>query len=370
MNISQYRLGKDLRDMIPGISDQTALLLDIACGTLPPHQNEPGFIKDAFYMDGTPVNPDVNTVYPCYAFRYTGTPVPEAALRVEESFSRGAAKAAISRTLALHGGTIGHQDTLNGLAFEVDICGTPIRVCFPICQVVHTNGSIVIPVADTFRNDESWGQGAIPVYVEQCARFLLWCYRHYHDNWSNGIEIPRKAYVARIIGNLPTDVTLFAVQESELKDAKAAERVLLAVKKALDGSKDPMANLRTIQEKPWQERKEEELEGAYHVDDPALYDLVRRYMAARSERKTLEAQDKALKEEADAIAVALGSLTGGDVKEGALRANGYVYRVTHVRARASTPNITTGLIYQFLPEYASKVVMDMEGKVTVNIDVA
>lgn len=363
MNISQYWLGKDIRDMVPGISEQNALMLDIACGSKPVLSGTPGFVKDAFYMDGTPICPEKGVVYPCFAPWYTGTPIPETFHRIEDGYSQGAAKAAISWALALHGGTIGSRNVLDGFSVEMNYQGTSLQIHFPICQAVHTNGAIVVPVADTFRNDEAWGQGAIPAYVEQHVRFLLWCYENFHN------PAPPKAYVARIVGNLPTDVTLYTVYASSDKDTKAAERVLRAFTAAQNNGKDPLTNLRTIEETPWQERKEAELEGVYRIDDPNLYELTRQYLAARSERKTLEAQDKELKAEADAIAVALGSLTGGDARDGVLRADGTVYRVTHIRSRKSTPGITAALIYQFAPEKASQVIGDVEGKVSVSIDV-
>ena len=332
-------------------------------------QDYEGFSQDAFYANGTPVSIDRNVIYPIYAPWYLGTPIPEAFLRIEESYSRTAAQAAASWTAGVLGREYHPGKTCDALSFECGYQDRVVSVQFPLCDLLLSDKAIIVPIADSWRNDSEWGQGVVPSYVEQHVRFLLWCYRYYHENCNSGLTVPDRAYVTRIIGNLPTDVTVYTVLSDETADQKIAKRVFKAFTKALDAGDNPMLNRKVQPEIPWLEQRDMELTGAYQTDDPELYDLIQRYMTARSTRKELEAMDKQLKASADAIAVSLAALTTDDASSGKLVVDKTAYTVRHTPSRKQPPKVTTALIYQFAPNHAHQVIKEGSRKVSVSIDV-
>lgn len=368
-NASQYWFGKNLSDILPAEDIDTILQIEGYMGNPPAYQDYEGFHSDAFYTDGSPINMDRNTIYPIYAPWYLGTPIPEAFLRIEDSYSRTAAQAAVSWTAGIFGKCQHPDKVSNALSFQYCYQDRSLNVQFPLCDVFLADGAIVVPVADTWRNDSEWGQGVVPSYVEQHVRFLLWCYRYYQQNCNSNLRVPDRAYVTRIIGNLPTDVTVYTVFAEPNADQKIADRVIRTFAKTMAIGEAPLLNRKTQPEIPWTERREAELADAYHTDDPDLYDLVQRYLQARSVRKEMEAQDKVLKAKADAIAVSLAALTKDDASTGKLVIDKTAYTVTHTPSRKQAPRITSALIYQFAPHHANQVITEGARKVTVSIDV-
>ena len=149
-----------------------------------------------------------------------------------------------------------------------------------------------------------------------------------------------------------------------------AERVCRAVIKARSGGHSAKENLHRHEETPWLERKEAEIAGAYHIDDPQLHKILGEYMEARSKRKQLEAEDKEMKAKMDAIAYSLASRTDKDAGIGELTASDTVYQVAHMPSQAGPAKITAAIIKQFAPEYtqtAISVNTAPGGKVTVNV---
>lgn len=369
MSNSNYWFGKDIFDVLGTVDTATLMEVDSFIGKAPSHERADGFVPNAFYADFTPVFHDNNVVYPVYAPWYMGTPIPEAFLRIEDTYSRTAAQAAFSWT----GGVLGKQckpaASMDGLSFDFAFANRSVTVHFPLCEYLASDSAIIVPVADTWRNDAEWGQSAVPTYVEQHTRFLLWCYRYYHENYDDHLVVPEKAYVTRIIGNLPTDVKVYTIFADEQRDQKVAERVFTAFTKAQLEGVPPIHKLNRVPEKPWQEQKEEELADAYRIEDAELHNLAKQYLTSKSERKELEAEDKRLKAKADAIAIALAAQIDGNAGSGKLVDGKTVYRVSHTRSRKSPPQMTAALVYQFAPNHADKVMQESGRKVSVSIDV-
>ena len=369
-NASQYWFGKNLSDILPEADIVTVMSVDGLLGKPTAFQDYEGFIPTAFHPDGTPITKEKDTIYPCYAPWYLGTPIPEAFLRIEDSYSRTAAQAAVAWTFAIFGEDCNPGKTADALSFECGYQNRILNVQFPLYDRFLEGNAIVIPVADTWRNDSEWGQGVVPAYVEQHARFLLWCYRYYHDICDSNLPVPERAYVTRIIGNLPTDVTVYTINADSRIDQKIADRVIRAVTKTLDANQNPLLNLKQQEEQPWAQRREAELSDAYHTDDPELFELIQQYLAALSHRKELEAQDKQMKAEADAIAVSIASQTRGTASTGKLIVDSKTaYTVRHTPARKQPPKITSALIYQFAPNHAQQVITEGARRVKVSIDV-
>lgn len=369
MNSMSYWFGKSIEDVFPGADNTFLKTLDGCLGHIPAMSQLSGFQKDAFYHDGTPVVYDPHTVYPAYAARYVGATIPETALRIDELYSRMAAQAAISWATAIQGDYLVPTPYLDGIRFEYEVNGVSVPVYFPASHVLIQGDAIIVPVAETFRSDSDWGNGAIPYYVEQQVRFLLWCYQHNPVIHGGLSWVPKQARVARIIGNLASDVTIYTVEANPVKDQIVADRVFRAFLKAKNAGKDPTLNVVSLPEVPWLEKKEAELADAYYTNDPELYDTVSQYMDAKSRRKELEAKDKDLKAEADAIAIGLAAQIEPGNSSGELDIGNEKYTVSHSVANRRPAQPTTALIYQFAPKYAGQVIKEQSRRATVKIDV-
>lgn len=363
MNAANFWFGMDLGALLPELLADELMDLDKILGVRPRLDTVDGFQRETFYPDGTPVNHNALTVYPYFAPRYLGTPMPDANVRLEEGYSRTAAKSAVSWVCGLLGGMIWEKDLLHGIRMDVHWNGSTVPVMFPLCGAELPDGEIIFPVADTWRNDGDWGQGAVPAYIEQQVRFLLWCYRQ------AGLPVPTQVYVARIIGNLPTDMSVCTLFPDAKKEDRIASRVLNAVTKTMAAGKSLLSNTNIIPETPWEEAKAAALAECYQTDDPQLFELVQKYMAARSVRKELEAEDKRLKKQTDAIAINLAAQIDGANSRGELILGKTAYRVSHATSRKSDARITPGLIYQYAPQLAATALKEGPGKVTVSVDV-
>lgn len=368
-NASQYWFGKSISDMLPEIDISALMSIEGYLGNPSAFQDYDGFKPDAFYANGVPVERNKDTVYPIYASWYMGMPIPTAFLRIEDTYSQTAAQSAISWTAGVFGKKHHQSKTVDALGFEYHYQDRILNVQFPLYGPLLSDGAIVIPVADTWRNDAEWGQGVIPGYVEQHVRFLLWCYRYHSQNCDGGLAIPERAYVTRIIGNLPTDVSIYTIFADSGKDQKVANRVFQAFYLAQAAGRDPLFDRKEQPELSWKEKQEMELADAFHTEDSQLFDLVQQYMNARSTRKELEAEDARLKAQADAIAISLASLTKDDASAGRLVVGKTAYMVRHTPSKKQPPKVTSALIYQFAPNHVDQVITELPGKVTVSIDV-
>ncbi len=366
---STYWFGTDFHDLLPELSQSDCGKLDCLFIAAPDASKRPGFLKNVFFQDGTPVQElEEGTVCPVYAPRYLGTPIPAEFLDIVPMYSQTAAAAAISWILSITGSRQASYLNQDALSFDYSYNGSPIRFVFPINELRNgsdfwKDGDLIIPIADTFRNDSDWDDYSIPIYVEQQVRLLFWCWKEYcsqHPDYT----APKTARIVRIIGNLPTDVQIRTLYANDKKDAATAERVCRAFTKATDITAKRHETI------SWKERKQAEYDDAYRIDDPALHKILAEYMRIRSERLEKEEKDKQLKAEADAIALSIASQTPNDTKSGKLTVGDYAFTVTHSPSRKMPVKLTTSIIGQFAPEFAAALIGDTPlGKKRVNISV-
>lgn len=332
-----------------------------------------GYLRAAFTGAGKPVLKssegcgewDVDCAWPItpyYAPVYLKTPLPASLLELEPEWRDCASEAAYSWACSSLVYPI-PTERMNGLMFEYQ----GLNIWFPI-QIVSTDigRAAILPFADTFRNSNGWEGGRVPVYVEQAARFLSWCCQEYHRQHSLNLEV-FQIVVARIIGNLPTDVELRTITPDPKLDQRIADRVIRAVQAAqAAGTRVLKAN--RLDEIPWQERKAAELEDANQVQDEELYSRIEQYMPLRSERKELERQDAALKAEADAIAIALAAQIPNHGTDGSVLSGSKKYAVSHTPKRKGSVTISAKLLRQVAPDLESAIYTSAP-KRTVDIDV-
>lgn len=363
-------------DYLFGVSLPDSIKDKLECDLLrnnPAYFECPGFEKDAFTPDGYPVNAKPDTIYPALLYRTIGIPVSESLTEIEPEFRRTASVAALKwLEKVLHGST--SHWAFNGLNFQYIIDGDPINFCFPTTSVMHTIDAshaeycAVIPLPDTFLNDEDWECGMIPQYAEQQAQLLLWCHQQY-ALIHHGTLPADKAFLVRIKGNISADCTVRTVSY----DPKKAMRILNKIHKAVVANKvngtGLTDNLVTIPKRDWKDEKQRDLDAAYCIEDPAYYELLGKYMEARSTRKRLEAEAEEVKEQMQTLAIALASQTSVAGKRGELTDGDTIYAVTHTPKRFTQPKISADLLRQLAPEHADAINVSStpRGRITIEV---
>jgi len=164
-----------------------------------------------------------------------------------------------------------------------------------------------------------------------------------------------------------SDVKVRIVKSNPAKEDALAARIFKAWKKASAAGEDPRSNVKCREQATWYQQKEQERELAFRIEDENFHDTVAQYMEIRSARKTLEAEEKAIKEEMDALAVALAAMTSQDALKGTLTEGGYTYTVRHMPKRYKQSTVTADLVAQFSPEFLDciKESYTTKGKITI-----
>lgn len=325
-----------------------------------------GYELDCFYADGKPVVFNNSLIYPCYAPYYLGIPVPSSMENVPSRFSRCASLAAMQWLEKLFDDGIIEKKHFDGGVFVKEINGTPFQFCFPATTLHYTSSALtgnqgkraaVITIADVSENNEIWEKGTIPYFAEVQARLLQWCW----DNGNMPMETrPTDCFIVRITGNTPGDITVRTVRHDPAKNEALVQRLC----QKIQGKANPAAENRVvIKQASWQERKQNEYDNAYTIDDESTYKLVKKYMETRTLRKTLEKQSKQIKDEMDSIAVQMAAETGqgtlysasGTVTDSSQK---FRYVVMHTKKQQRAPTVSAGLVQQFYPEYTKFIRTD------------
>lgn len=335
-----------------------------------PHADTAGFEKNAFHSDGYPVSADPYTVYPSLLHRIIGTPVPEYLMEMSEDYRRRASIAAIQWLEKVMGKNLSAL-SFNGLSFQSIYENENIDFCFPDTQILCLTESAiescaVLTFPDTHNNDEDWEYGAVPRYAEDQAQLMIWCSRQYAAIHPDYLPC-NKAFLVRIKGNLSVDNTIRTVNY----DPQQARRILQKIAKAhavAISAGTPIAKAPVIIPKcDWKAEKQLDLDNAYQLENPDLYDLLGRYMNARSIRKSLERQAKDIKDRMDSIAVAIASEISPSASQGEIEVNDMIYTVKHVPKRSYPTTISAELVRQFAPQYAEHIHVSSvpRGRITI-----
>lgn len=337
-----------------------------------PYAATSGFEKDAFYSDGYPVAEKPYTVYPSLLHRIIGIPVSEYLSEISEDYRRKASVAAIQwlekvldARLETHG--------FNGLSFQSLFDNEMIDYTFPDTHILCHNGSTyencaVLPFPDTHNNDGDWEYGAIPLYAESQAQLLLWCSRQYaaqHPEYT----ACNQAFLVRIKGNLSVDNAIRTITYDPQKVRRILQRIAKAHAAATAAGTSLAKPPVTIPKCDWKAEKQADLDDAYHLDNQDLYDLLGRYMNARSIRKSLERQAEEIKAHMDCIAIDLASQTSLSVSRGEIEVNDMVYSVIHSPKRNYPPTISAELVRQFAPQCAEHIHVSSipRGRITIEV---
>lgn len=317
-------------------------------------------IWNAFYADGTPTVPDDAIVYPCYANRYLSRYIPDTVQKVAPGYSRAAAVAALGWVEKLTGIGQPQFPHILGKRFSATINGVELNFLFPLQMVLSKDASgntayvPILAIADSASNNAQWENGSIPDYVESQARFLLWCYRQ-AAILSVKCDASR-AIIARITGNSPDDVSIRTVLADPQKEDRLIALAAKEIQRARNNGK-ALPEMKYTSQDTWRQMYDKSLEDAYQRNDETFYDLVRQYMETRSKRKAAEREANAIKEEMDAIAVALAEKIPDNAGNGVVKTNttfgtkSYTgeYKVSHVKTRFREPTVSASLVRQLYP---------------------
>lgn len=334
-----------------------------ACGAfrkIDPMELQPGYCRDVFYADGRPVERNPDTLYPYYAAQYLKYTVPSSYLEVVPGYSKAAAVAAIRWLEKLLPNAACEKRHFDGEEFEKSVNGEDFLFCYP--QTILTYGEaadrqqvVVVPFPDTRENNDDWENGTLPSYAEAVARMMLWCIRNAPSATMRQI-LPRKAMIVRITGNTPGDIQIRTVSADAKKEDALIKRLCRNVAAAKNMSVAPEEAGQVMQQQQWFEKKEQEREDAFHVDDPNYHELIGRYMSAASHRKSLEAEVKELSGEMNRIAFSLASKVSKNTRSGTVTKDGMTHSVFHTQKRSRSSNtVSAELVRQFYPEYAEYI---------------
>lgn len=334
-------------------------------------------VPDGFYSDGKPTVEMPGFLYPCFTPYYLGIPYPSTLAAVPEGYSRTASIAALKWLEKILTNPIINLKHFDAEMFTATIDGTDFRFSFPNTVIRYLDGdpqngssfrdryAAVITIADVADNNADWDDGTIPFYVECQARFLLWCW---DQTCGDQDSCPTDCYVVRITGNTPGDTTVRVVHADPQKDSTLVRRVC----KRMTG-KNPADVKATIRDQgAWYERKAQEREDAYVIDDPDFYHLVRSYMETKTYRKELEAESKKIKAEMDNIALSLSCQIQSGTRFGLAKDTVGMreYTVSHTNRRTELPKVNPPLIRQYFPEHAEfiQVFEKVRGSVSIEAE--
>ena len=377
MDPIHVKLGVDISSLLPS-SAQSAIATVVE--SVPDAFSSPSVWPTAFHAAGTLNDEDSALgadifIIPREIPKWLNTAMPGALLDIEPSYSRSACKSALN-----YGGDFLLAESLSaaeqppfykrivGFHFGYAANGESFPVAFP-CALIDEKIYPIIAVADTWRNDAAWENGAVPLYVSQQADFLMWAIRYFMANIEPGrfTLASSNTLVVRIIGNLPTDCSVRLVLGNAAREESVAKRVFRAVSRyRQQGIAFPEAN-RTV-EAPYKEQ----LANLPVIEDEDLHELIGRYMDKRALRKALEAQGKSMKERQDAIAYILSEkIPAGKGSCVFTLSDGKTARVSHVikgRRPVTSDSVTPGMILQYAPEAAHCVLCSDAVDWKVSID--
>lgn len=334
-------------------------------------------VPDEFHPDGRPVTEQPDVLYPCNAPFYLGTPYPSSLMQVPEGYSRTASVAALEwLEKTLEGAEI-NKGHFNGERLTATIDGTEFHFAFPNTVVDYIEGDLasginyqykyasVITVADVSDNNEDWDSGSLPYYMESQARLLLWCWNFKYGHLE---DCPTDCFVVRITGNTPGDITVRTVHADTQKDNAIVKRIC----KRMAGKQANTVPKSIRDQGTWFDRKAQEREDAYVIEDEDFYELVRSYMECRTQRKNLEAKHKQIKEEMEAIAIRLAAQIPANAKAGEVEAPAIhsKFMVFHTPKRTQGVTISPDIIRQYYPEYSDciRTTEYARGRVTIEAE--
>lgn len=360
-----YLFGTDLPDSIKDKLEEHVLRYN------PLQSQFPGFEKNAFSPDGFPVDCKADTVYPALLYRLIGTPISAYLSEIEKEYRSTASVAALKWLEKV----LGRKDIYwysDGLHFEYEFLGEKIKFCFPTTTIAYEINSsplqaAVIPLPDSHNNDPDWESGMIPQYAEQRAQLLMWCHHQYAEQFPRLHTELNHTYLVRIKGNLAVDNTIRTVTYNPAQAERLVAKICKTVVACRTAGKPMYDNLVEIPKTDWKKEREQDLEDAYRIEDPALYEILQKYMEARSTRKTLESQAEAIKEQMHTLAITIASTTATDSRSGRLTEGSNTYSVTHTPKRSAAPTISADLLRQLAPDHidAIRVSTIPRGRITI-----
>lgn len=303
-------------------------------------------VEDAFYADGTPKRNFDNLIFPVYAPVYSGTPIPSPLLEVSSMYRHTASEAALSWGLAMlnNGTPVDLPKQIDGEVVKTVVNGKELAFCVPYLS--QDSSAIIIPFPDTRDNDPDWDDGVIPTYAEQQAYVSLWVYDQIAKVRPLNISF---AYIVRITGNTPGDISVYKVFPDEQEE-------YALIQKIANCKNFPQANIK--QSLKWYERKEEDLRNGLSVQDDNAYKIFSRYLQKKEQRKAIDAQVKEIQSQMDSISVLLASQIEPKIEVGTFydKKCGIKYSVTHKAKRAASKEIPSGLVKQLYPELWNSVI--------------
>ncbi len=330
--------------------------------------------RSAFNEAGIPVSRDPATIYPCYAAHYLGA-IPSTRLALMPGYVETAAKAAMAWLRKMFPGAITPHE-IYGESITVNLGGRDYRFCYPHIEISYKNENgdmvtaAVIAVPDIRDNDADWEGGIVPSYIHCCVMAQLWC-NEQSAFIGRRATYPETAYVVRITGNTPGDLTIRTVKYDMAAADKLMVRLTAMYNRAMDAGKDPVQSPNVVSHQDWRERLREKEEFAFTSEDAVLYDLCAEYVSTRFQRKELEAQVESIKEQMDSLAVQLASMTDADADVGKVAAmDGCIYEVRHTKKRTTGATVNVDLLQQFYPQYADMAISTRtypKGRVEIGI---
>lgn len=339
--------------------------------------DEDYYLRDAFWPDMTPVNPQPDLLYPYYANGYLHANVPSTYLDIMPEYRKTAALAAIDWIKKLLP-AIEVPKHFDGQILTANINGEVYRFCYPCMDITYIKkdlagnsqviNAIVVPIPDVTDNDDDWVDSIIPSHVLPMVKMMLWCY-HESARQMQRTVLPAEAYVVRICGNTPGDITIRTVLHDRNSEEQWMRRICSSYSKSC-GFAAPETNYIRREQQSWFEKKNAELDDAYYIDDPAFYQMLCAYMDIRQVRKENENKSDILKNEMDAIAIKLASMTKQDSAGGKVVANGNTYSVVHTKRRSPKAKISAVLVRQFYPELQEDCIatnITPRGRVTIDM---
>lgn len=333
----------------------------------------PGYEKDAFTPDGYPVDEFPSTVYPSLLYKTIGIPISENVTLVDPLFRQKAALAGLKWAEKV----FAKQEVrwnFSGIYFNEWVHGEEVNFCFPVtsmlinveCNVFHC---AVMVFPESHHDDDNWEDGMIPQYAMMQAQLTMWCSQQYAAQHDSDFFPVDSAILVRLTGNLSVDTTIRTVDYDPKQANRILQRIAKAVKTCKASGKGYHENLVTLPTRDWKEEKQQDLEDAFCIDSEPFYDLVQQYMAVRSNRKRLEEEQDALKQQMDNIAIRLASRLDPQYDGGSFETAGTVYSVSHKKRAVNPAKVTAGLVRQLAPQHIDTIHTNVIPRGRISIEV-
>lgn len=363
MNNLEYYFGANLPESLSAKME--------AIGMLRSENKADSFVKDAFYGDGSPKNPESNTVYPCYAPAYTGYFLPSTYLDVAQKYRHTASAAAVSwlcKTTGLRCDGLSHFNGFRINLSDFFCCPDGLALVTPMLSVCSDEGKTypVIPWPDSRENDEDWKNGTIPYYAQAVAFATMWA-------WRAGTSSPaEKAFIVRITGNTPGDVAVRTVFSNIPQENLTMERIVRAFCKSAGADMQPETVVKRLEQADWLTQKQEKDDMAFVIENDAdFHDLIQSYLATKSERMTMELKLKESANKMNALALELASHVESGKIRGRLSGTSGNYTISHVpgkRPAITSRSINAAIIQQYFPQYSGLVQSSVSVKERISIE--